>query len=97
RRNELNRMRAPAVGQIVEAFRNGSSGARDALQMMKLGYAREFFHDSVMRGLVRHTRMGERHRDVNVIRDKRLWFAGLARGVLGPRPHFRAPATCVVR
>ena len=93
----MNRLRAPAVQQVIEALQAGRSGPRDALQMMKLGDARQLFLDRIVRGPVRHARFGERHGDVNVVRDERLWLAGLARGVLGPHSHFRAPATRIAR
>ena len=72
-------MRAPAIQQVVESLQAGRSGPRDALQVVKLGDARQFRFDGVVRGPVRRAALGERHGDVNVIGDKRLLLARLAR------------------
>ena len=40
RRNQMNRLRAPAIQHVIETLHAGRSGARDAPQVMKLGDAR---------------------------------------------------------
>ena len=97
RRNEVDRLRPPAIQQVIEALQAGRSRARDALQVVKLRDARQFRFDRIVRGPVRRARFGGRHGDVNVIGDERLLLARLARSVFGTHAHFGAPAAGVSR
>ena len=97
RRNQVDRLRPPAIHQVVEALQAGRSGPRDALQVMKLRDARQFRFDRIVRGPVRRARFGGRHGDVNVIGDERLLLARLARGEFGPHAHFGASAAGISR
>jgi len=97
RRNQVNRLRPPAIHLVVEAFQAGRSRPRDALQVVKFRNARKFRFDRIVRGPVRRTRFGGRHGNVNVIGDERLLFARLARGELGPHADFGAAAAGVSR
>ena len=84
----MDRLRPPAIHQVVEAFQAGRSGARDTLQMVKLRDTREFGFNGIVRGRVWRAGFGERHGNVDVVGGERLLLAGLARGVFGPHAHF---------
>ena len=90
-------MRPAAIHDVIEALQAGRSRPRHALQVVKLGDARHFCFDGVVRSPVRDAAFCERHRDVNVISGECLLLAWLATGVFGPHAHFGASAACVSR
>ena len=85
----MNRLRAPALRQIVKTLQARRSGPLDAHQFMVGGHAREFPFDGVVSGAVRQACLGQWNRDVDVIGDEGLGFAGLVRGIFRAHAHFR--------
>src|SRR6267378_3576965 len=93
----MNRLRAPALQQVVETLHAGRSGTRDALQVMNRGDAGERLLNRILRGPVRNARPGEWDCDVNLVGGKSLRLAGLARGKLRPHSDFGSSATRIPR
>lgn len=93
----MDRLRAPSISlHVVEALHAGRSGPCDAPQMMKLRYAGELLLNRVPRGQIGSAGMGERHCDVNVVRDERLRLYAFARSIFRTRANFRASFARVV-
>jgi hypothetical protein len=93
----MNRLRAPALQQVVETLHAGRSGTRDALQVMNRGDAGERLLNRIVRGPVRNARPGERDGDVNLVGGKSLRLAGLACTKLRPHSNFGSSTTRIPR
>ena len=93
----MDRLRSPAIQQVIEALEARRSRPRDALQVVELGDTPQFRHDCIVRRPVRHARAGGRQGDVDVIGGERLLLSRLARCKLGTHAHFRSPVTCIPR